>query len=236
MCMSTSHSEHATPSPLGPTDNGSEVLNTSTAPHTAFTEFLNTPHVPDDAGIHSAALGRILGRIPDGWGRWISCGAGWYGLLVDLDERIAAVAPDYHVHQVKEKFGTLRFYWSLPDLQPACCVERAELDPCPHRAVPSQRDDLPATVVNEFDAWCAREREHLESPDHTAAEAALDASGVYSRRELLASKIGELVAAAERAAAQTCELCGSHGELHEAAGWYKTLCVQCAHIAGYQPV
>lgn len=37
---------------------------------------LNTLHVPDDAGEHEAALRSLLERIPDGWGRWIQCGAG----------------------------------------------------------------------------------------------------------------------------------------------------------------
>lgn len=46
----------------------------------------------------------------DGWGRRISHDEGWYPLVVNLDERLAAIDPDYVVHQVKEKFGTLRYY------------------------------------------------------------------------------------------------------------------------------
>lgn len=42
-------------------------------------------HVPDDAGEFAAPLEALLRRIPDGWGRWISCDAGWYQLVVDLD-------------------------------------------------------------------------------------------------------------------------------------------------------
>lgn len=33
---------------------------------------LNKIYVPDDAGIHRDGLIRIMMRIPDGWGRWIS--------------------------------------------------------------------------------------------------------------------------------------------------------------------
>jgi hypothetical protein len=40
--------------------------------------------------------------------RWISHDARWYPLVISLDERLAAIDPDYIVHQVKEKFGTLR--------------------------------------------------------------------------------------------------------------------------------
>ena len=70
----------------------------------------NALHVPSDAGPYAQALERILRRIPDGWGRWISHDAGWYPIVVTCDERLAAIDPDYVVHQVKEKFGNLRYY------------------------------------------------------------------------------------------------------------------------------
>jgi hypothetical protein len=41
----------------------------------------------------------------------LECGPGWWGLLDELDTAIAVVASGYRVVQVKEKFGTLRFYW-----------------------------------------------------------------------------------------------------------------------------
>ena len=72
--------------------------------------FLNTPRVPDDAGEYADGLAAILNRIPKGWGRWIDCGRGWYPLLVETDQRLAALDPAYEVHQVKEKFGGLRYY------------------------------------------------------------------------------------------------------------------------------
>ncbi len=72
----------------------------------------NALHVPPDAGEYEEALRALLERIPDGWGRWIRCGPGWYPILAELDERLREIDPDYRVLQVKEKFGTLRFYWS----------------------------------------------------------------------------------------------------------------------------
>lgn len=80
---------------------------------------INALHVPSDAGPYAPALERILRRIPDGWGRWISHNAGWYQIVAILDERLAAIDPDYVVHQVKEKFGTLRYY----------CAPSGELSP-----------------------------------------------------------------------------------------------------------
>jgi len=72
-------------------------------------------HVPEDAGEHAEALRGMLARIPDGWGRWISCSRGWYPLLVELDEQLRALLPNYVIHQVKEKFGGLRYYWEPGD-------------------------------------------------------------------------------------------------------------------------
>ena len=71
---------------------------------------LNALHVPADAGPYAPALETILRRIPDGWGRWISHDAGWYPIVVAFDQRLSAIDPEYVVHQVKEKFGTLRYY------------------------------------------------------------------------------------------------------------------------------
>lgn len=73
---------------------------------------VNALHVPDDTGEHEAALRALLERIPDGWGRWIGCGAGWYPILARLEQRLRQIDPDYRVLQIKEKFGTLRFYWA----------------------------------------------------------------------------------------------------------------------------
>ena len=71
---------------------------------------INLLHIPDDAGPHRAKIAALLARIPEGWGRWISCGAGWYPLITTLDADLTLVDPDYEVHQIKEKFGSLRFY------------------------------------------------------------------------------------------------------------------------------
>lgn len=75
-----------------------------------FAESLNAIHMPNDAGEHAAELEAIMRRIPDGWGRWISCDAGWYPIIVELDRDLAALDPDYELYQVKEKFGGLRYY------------------------------------------------------------------------------------------------------------------------------
>ncbi|MCB0930160.1 MAG: hypothetical protein KDB70_20115 [Mycobacterium sp.] len=74
-------------------------------------------HVPEDAGPYAEGLRRVMLRIPDGWGRWISCDRGWYPIIVRLDEQLAEIDPDYELHQVKSKYAGLRYYFctSAPD-------------------------------------------------------------------------------------------------------------------------
>jgi hypothetical protein len=52
----------------------------------------------------------MLLRIPDGWGRWIGCSQGWNPLITELDAHLAELCPEYELHQVKENYGTLRYY------------------------------------------------------------------------------------------------------------------------------
>jgi len=77
-------------------------------------QFRDTAHLPEDAGEYADDLMDILNRIPKGWGRWISCDRGWYKLLADTNRKMKLMLPTYEISQIKEKYGTLRFYWSIP--------------------------------------------------------------------------------------------------------------------------
>ena len=57
---------------------------------------------------------KLKARIPVGWSRSLSCGTGWYPLLDELDTMISYLAPNNELYQVKEKYGTLRFYIGGP--------------------------------------------------------------------------------------------------------------------------
>lgn len=74
-------------------------------------------HTPQDAGIYEQDLQEILKRIPDGWGRWISCDKGWFKLLAETNDLMKYMHPNYEIYQVKEKFGELRYYFNLPTLE-----------------------------------------------------------------------------------------------------------------------
>lgn len=76
---------------------------------------LDKIHMPRDAEGFEDGLRAIMVRIPDGWGRWISCSRGWYPIIIELDEAMAAIDPDYELHQVKEKLGGLRYYFGMSE-------------------------------------------------------------------------------------------------------------------------
>jgi hypothetical protein len=83
----------------------------------------DTVDVPADAGTAGAVIETILRRIPDGWDRSLRVDAGWYPLVIATDARLTRLDPDYVVHQIKEKYGTLRYV----------CAPRSE-DPPPELA------------------------------------------------------------------------------------------------------
>ena len=92
----------------------------------------------------------VLARFAAGWGASVDCGEGCWPIIAQLDRDIAAIESAYEVHQIKEKFGGLRFYYA----------------------------------------------------GGTGNDARID----------------ELIAQAERVAAQTCELCGAPGRARGTAG------------------
>lgn len=49
--------------------------------------------------------------------RGISCGPGWNQLILALTYSLIAVYPDVKVVQIKEKFGTLRYYIDPPPVE-----------------------------------------------------------------------------------------------------------------------
>jgi hypothetical protein len=199
---------------------------------------LDAVHVPLNAGEFEDGLERILHRIPDGWGRWISCDAGWYPIIVRLDEQIASLAPGYVIQQVKEKYGTLRFYWGIPYREPSCCVERGRLDPRPVPGAasgPFAPTGRSAEDQIRLEEWLARQDEHRSSDEHRRVERELYETVDHSRSKETRERIDALVAAAEDLAACTCELCGATGFLQSQGGWLKTLCPTCGSSEGYEP-
>jgi hypothetical protein len=200
---------------------------------------LDAFHLPADAGPYAEALVRILRRIPSGWGRWIDCGPGWYRLLSELEDSISKIAPEYEVHQVKEKYGTLRFYWQLPVDELECCTTFKKLDPRPvNGAVSGALVPQTRTAAEQelLESWWVRMSAHLESAEHKACRDQQETNAVTMGVSGVVGQIDALVDAAEEKSGQTCERCGSSGSLHENHGWLTTLCPVCAAEHDYTPV
>lgn len=179
-------------------------------------------HVPKDAGEHAEALRAMLCRIPDGWGRWISCQRGWYSLVTDLDRELALLDADYELHQVKQKLATLHYY-----AEPAEKRVTDPEDPEPHAPVSDAEDEDWAAYGREYDAWEERLSAYLERPDIAPLH-----QKQQRRRELFE----QLIAAAEERSASVCERCGNPGRLSRSPrGWLQTLCESCRPEHGYEP-
>lgn len=55
----------------------------------------------------------IKARTPRGW-YGLSIPRGWEDLVAECHQILVRIHPDYEVHQIKEKFGGLRYYCSIP--------------------------------------------------------------------------------------------------------------------------
>ena len=64
----------------------------------------------------------VLARFAAGWGASVDCEEGWWPIIAELDRQIAVIAPGYEVHQIKEKFGTLRYYCAPTGDEPSPAV------------------------------------------------------------------------------------------------------------------
>lgn len=53
----------------------------------------------------------LISRIAKGWIQSIDCDAGWDWILEDLNAKLKYLDFNYKINQIKEKFGTLRFYY-----------------------------------------------------------------------------------------------------------------------------
>ena len=52
----------------------------------------------------------IKARFAQGCPSWIDCSEGWFPLIRETHNAILEVDPEYEIHQIKEKFGGLRYY------------------------------------------------------------------------------------------------------------------------------
>jgi hypothetical protein len=201
-------------------------------------EIVDAVHVPEDAGEHEEALLRLLLRIPDGWGRWISCSSGWFPLLARAERELADVCPTFAVHQIKEKYGTLRLYVEFDPDDDLPAELRAAEPRCPsfealagHLGMTDANRDGPVgdawqngyqtIFVPAHEEWSARVEGVRES------DAGMRAAEDQARR---AAAFERLVEKFEQESTTICDSCGGHGVLSCTAArmpWYAVRCDEC---------
>lgn len=200
-------------------------------------DMLNTVHIPEDAGEYVDDLRRILERIPERWGRWISCSSGWYPLVIELDQKLAEIFPDYELHRVKEKFGTLRYYIGFSQLDPQCCIDLEATRPFDGAINPKWLYGKERTVEEQYelDKWYYEQLlPHFDTEEHIQQVETLEPE--RQRRHELSKQMHKIIDEYEGISARTCELCGAEAELRARRYWYRTLCDPCAEKDGYMPI
>jgi hypothetical protein len=97
------------------------------------TEIFERGHMRTKSDAQGDWIKRLKARFPGlfcGISRWgFRCEVGWDGLITRLCERLDALAlPGLRVVQVKEKFGTLRFYVEGGNKAVAGLIRQAEVE------------------------------------------------------------------------------------------------------------
>jgi hypothetical protein len=88
----------------------------------------------DEAREARAALHRLL---EGAWRRshgdeaiWSACGPGWFAIVAELHAEVVAIAPEYQLYEVSQKYGAL--YFRADEVPEAAreaviaCIDRAE--------------------------------------------------------------------------------------------------------------
>lgn len=71
---------------------------------------------------------RLNARTDPRYMTFCEIGDGWLPIVDELDTAIAALYPDYVIHQIKEKFGGLRYYCDVEyDEQVRPLIRQAEI-------------------------------------------------------------------------------------------------------------
>lgn len=170
-------------------------------------------------------------------GRWISCSSGWFELLARAEQELAALCATFTVHQIKEKWGTLRLYVEFDHDDDLPAEVRAAEPDCPSRpelagilggtdtgaegaVADVWRHGYETVFVPAHEDWAARVEAIRASDDGRLA------SEDQARR---AAEFERLVERFEKESATLCEL-GMKGTLSCTAAqwpWYGVRCDGC---------
>ena len=70
-------------------------------------------------------LDKVFSRFSDKWSKNIETGKGWYSIIIELNEELVKIDPNYKIYYIKEKFGGLRFNCSLHNDKATKLIDKA---------------------------------------------------------------------------------------------------------------
>jgi hypothetical protein len=143
-------------------------------------------------------------------------GEGWMPIILDLNEKLTKLDPEYRIMQIKEKFGTLRYYFDrsgTTDTRPRVRLTWKELGALHSLARDTQR---------HLDGNIEGSEEPYELDDYKWRRNNIEAAlKLYKRAQ---DKMDAAERAAENLSAITCEICGKPGKLDNSQHYVITLC------------
>lgn len=74
---------------------------------------INSVTLRQQVSMHTKSILDILSRFNSDFPKSLDVGPGWIHIIADLNEQISYIDPHYKIAQIKEKFGTLRYYVDL---------------------------------------------------------------------------------------------------------------------------
>jgi hypothetical protein len=141
-------------------------------------------------------------RMQSCMGFGFECGDGWYNIMYELMQKIDDFIEDgenVEIQQVKEKFGTLRFYYNYDYNGWNWWIT------CPR-------------FLSRF-RWCYRLFSKINIFVNKIRK---DLFNYYTRGEI----VSQMVDDAYNLTYKTCELCGAKGKMRT-EGWNIVLCKEC---------
>ena len=139
--------------------------------------------------------------------RGIECSDGWHNILVQLVEDIYKedIKREIRVVQIKEKFGTLRFYIEIKSNYNI--LEKV------YKAIGDWWHNFIYMIIHNWDI------------SSISGFKLYKLYWYYTPRRI--QKIRSLIRQAEMATEETCELCGKPGYIRTNKRWLLTLCDEC---------
>lgn len=174
------------------------------------------------------------------WG--VDTGDGWYNLIDKLCSELMYISKKHDViiiaDQVKEKYGTLRFYYSVKlgnrwTYHPMLVIKVINDIT---RRLPYKYFNWLQHPIWKFYNWTRKFENRLDGKVFITEE-----RGHWIRhgRKMFAYNgindiISDVVGKYEDLSEMICEDCGSSAQLKCKYGWYKTICDKCGNEDGYE--